>query len=158
MVRQQVIAAFPATGKSHYASRHYGVADSDSSDFSGRPDWPENYVEHIQGLVAEGATVLTSTHAEVRQALVGAGVSFLLVYPDAACRDEYRDRMVLRGSSLSLIEAVLTNWDGWLSDCREQQGCEHIELRCGEHLSDVISGRRREPLNIAARNMQVDWE
>lgn len=134
----QIIAAFPGTGKSYYASRTSGVADSDSSTFSRGPEWPANYIAHIRELLAEGATVLVSTHVEVRQALEEAGLFFTLVYPEFNCRIEYVDRMRRRGSPAALVEVVITNWNRWLTDCRDQRGCDHIILGPGEYLTDVI--------------------
>jgi hypothetical protein len=60
---RRLIAAFPATGKTHYASLHPDrVADSDSSHYSWEgvgedrrrhPDWPNNYRanDHSRGVL-----------------------------------------------------------------------------------------------------------
>jgi hypothetical protein len=85
--RRSVIAAFPATGETYIAGRDHRFADSDSSGFSWEspgvrnPEWPANYMAHIKGLIADGRHVLCSTHQEVRDALVDAGLPFTLVYP-----------------------------------------------------------------------------
>src|SRR5581483_3326547 len=99
--------AFPATGKTHFAERSWAVVDSDSSRFSWKwtspetrerhPEWPSNYIRHIQRELGYGKVVLVSTHQEVRDALVDAGLYFLLVYPAADLKAEYRQRMEQRG-------------------------------------------------------------
>lgn len=134
----RIIAAFPATGKSYLSKQAVGFIDSDSSRFSRLNCWPVNYVAHVRRLVDEGATVLVSTHAEVRQALVDTGLPLTLVYPDEGCRHEYRGRMLDRGSPAALIEKVMENWYRWLTDCRRTPG-RHIVLRPGEYLSDVLA-------------------
>lgn len=143
-----VIAAFPATGKTHVACRDHRFVDSDSSSFSWsepgvrNPDWPENYIAHIENLIADGrTTVLCSTHQEVRDALVAAGLPFTLVYPPVSARDSYVARMRLRGSTARLVDFIGDRWDDLIESCQSQQGCEHIVLSGDRHLSDVL--RRR---------------
>jgi hypothetical protein len=143
---ERVIAAFPATGKTFYAEHTPGVIDSDSSRFSWsepgvrHPDWPENYVRHIAKVRDSGATVLVSTHAEVRDALAVSAVPFTLVYPDPWQREDYRKRMEQRGSPPALIAKVIDElWDDAIDSCAVQMGCEHIQLRRGQYLSDVLS-------------------
>jgi hypothetical protein len=138
-VSERVVAAFPATGKSFVAATRPNVVDSDSSAFSRGSEWPGDYIEHIRSAAAGGALVLVSTHAEVRAALEAEGIPFMLVYPDAGLRDEYRARMERRGSPAGLIHKVIDDlWDDALADCAAQSGCEHIVLRSGEYLSDVL--------------------
>lgn len=141
-----VVAAFPATGKTHYAKTRTDVLDSDSSLFSWsepgvrHPDWPENYMAHITEAVAVGSTVLVSTHAEVRRALRESRIPFTLVYPAPGLRDEYRERMERRGSPPALIEKVIGElWFPALYECRSQDECEHIMLGPGQYLADVIA-------------------
>jgi hypothetical protein len=143
-----LVAAFPATGKTHYAATHPNVLDSDSSRFSWcdsggqrvrNPAWPQNYLDHIARGLRDGATVLVSTHAEVRAALRDAGLPFTLVYPDAALRDEYVQRMTDRGSPPTFVAMVADQWDQWIAELADQAGCvQHIVLGSGEYLSDAF--------------------
>lgn len=145
-----VISAFPATGKSHYADRTPSVVDSDSSRFSWfyrhpdvrerHPEWPGNYMAHIAETASTGATVLVSTHAEVREALQASGIPYTLVYPAIPLREEYRRRMEKRGSPAALVDKVIDElWSQALVDCAAQTGCVHVVLRSGEYLSDVLA-------------------
>ena len=150
----RVIAAFPATGKSWMAARDPLIVDSDSSAFSRKADWPDNYMAHIRAIlrlsehspiltVPAVSAILVSTHAEVREALAKQGIPFTLVYPSPDQRDEYRERMERRGSSEPLIRKVIDElWDDALADCAAQAGCDHIVLGSGQYLADVWEARR----------------
>jgi len=139
-----VVSAFPATGKTHVAKGRSNVVDSDSSSYSWEwrgPEtrvrhagWPGNYLEHIRANLADGRSVLCSTHEEVRRALVTAGLPFVLVYPRADLRSEYIDRMQRRGSSPVLLKVVDDNWFAWMADLRKQEGCVHVVLGPDEYL------------------------
>lgn len=146
-----VVAAFPATGKSHFAVRRTDTVDSDSSGFSWQylgeevrvrhSEWPANYMEHIRQARRGVSLVLVSTHGEVRRALVEAAIPFTLVYPAPTLREEYRQRMVRRGSPAGLVAKVIDElWESALVDCAAQTGCVHVVLRPGEYLSDVLGG------------------
>lgn len=144
----RVISAFPATGKSYLAERASEVVDPDSSAFSWKwsgpdvrerhPDWPANYLVRIRSELDAGRTVVVSTHAEVRDALVSAGVYFVLAYPDRSLRAEYRERMTRRGSPSMLIEKVIGMWDEALDQLQAQHGCDHLVLGAGRYLADLF--------------------
>lgn len=144
----RLIAAFPATGKTHLAKASEGVVDSDSSHFSWKwlgpedrerhPDWPGNYIAHIKSELADGRTVLVSTHQEVRDALVAAGLWFVLVFPAADLQAEYRKRMAERGSPSWLVEKVIGMWDEMQAQMRGQAGCDYLILGPGRYLGDVF--------------------
>lgn len=143
----RVVAAFPGTGKTYAALRDMRLLDSDSSAFSWEspgvrhPRWPENYMEHVRAALSlpEYDRVLTSTHVEVRGALMAAGIPFGLVYPAPECREEYRARLARRGSPEAFVELVVdTHWDAWLEDCSAQGCCDHFVLGPGSYLTDVL--------------------
>lgn len=148
----QVVSAFPATGKTHLATTRPGVFDSDSSRWSWRrpgvrhSEWPQNYMAHIAELRQSSARlILVSSHAEVRNALVQAGVPFALAYPAEGLREEYRERMERRGSPAALIRKVIEElWTPALAACRGQQGCDHIMLGPAMYLSDAVEPDLRE--------------
>ena len=68
----RLVCGFPGVGKSHLC-RKMGWHDSDSSQFSHRDGWPNNYIEHLKSL---RGVALVSTHKEVRAALVDFQRSF----------------------------------------------------------------------------------
>lgn len=148
----RLVSAFPATGKSYIAQGTPGVIDSDSSAFSWvyphpevrdrHPDWPHNYVAHIRELLRATSVrlVLVSTHAEVRRALAAEDIPFTLVIPAVGLREEYRQRMLERGSPEPLVRKVIDElWDQALAECLVQEGCRRIVLGRGEYLADAVA-------------------
>ena len=138
----KLISAFPGTGKSHYCNLDYmpkGFAiDSDSSKFN-KNNFPENYIQNIKEKISEGyARVFVSSHKEVRDALVKNGLYFTLIYPDKSLKHEYLERYKYRGNSSLFIELMEKNWDRWIGECQNQEGCEHIVLPSMIFISNVI--------------------
>ena len=96
--------------------------DSDSSKFSWsepgvrHPDWPQNYLEHIQSIDGENQIVFVSTHAEVRHALHHASMPFMVVAPHPGDKDIYLQRYLQRGSSEGFVNLLTAQWDNWLKE------------------------------------------
>ena len=143
----RVISAFPGTGKSHfYKNSDKKVLDSDSSKFSWiengvrNPDFPTNYIEHIKKNIGTADYILVSSHKEVRDALVEAGIFFTLIFPTESLKEEYVQRYKNRGSDQKFIELVEANWKQWIDDNRKQPGCDRIEMLEPEmYISDVLT-------------------
>lgn len=133
-----VISAFPATGKTYVADRYPNVVDSDSSAYPKGRAWPGNYIADIERHLADGKTILVSSHQEVREALVDAGIPFALVYPRRDLRREYRKRMEFRGSPAALVEKIDGLWDVMLDSMERQGGCTHYVLGPGDFLADIL--------------------
>ena len=141
-----LISAFPGTGKSYYVNYGEGsgympqgfATDSDSSKFD-KSNFPENYIEHIKQKIEEGyARIFISSHKEVRDALVKHGLYFTLVYPQKELKDEYIQRYKDRGNNEKFIELVDKNWDSWIDELKTQTGCNHLELKSGEFISNKL--------------------
>lgn len=134
----KLVSAFPGTGKSYYfKNTSKEVLDSDSSTFD-KSDFPANYIRHIKENMGKVDIILISSHEEVRDALVEAGLDFTLIYPDKSLKDEYIERYKERGNEEGFIKLLDTNWDAWLDDVKTQKGAKHIVLKSGEYLSDVM--------------------
>lgn len=151
----QIISAFPGTGKTEYWGRSnfmYSldpadkVLDSDSTkwskleDGSLNPEFPENYIQHINDNIGKVGVILVSSHENVRQALVDANIPFWLVYPydDPFTKKEYIERYVARGSVPAFIDLVHSNWSDWITSCDLQKGCRKNQLGPDSYLSDVM--------------------
>ena len=90
-MKTAVVSAFPACGKTyaytHFQSR-YSMLDSDSSEFSWvkdadgkntktrNPDFPMNYIKHIQENIGKVDFIFVSSHLAVRKALEEAGIRY----------------------------------------------------------------------------------
>ena len=136
MKRTVIISGFPGVGKSHFSKNtNLDVSDSDSSEFP-KDGFPSNYLKHIKGLIGKKDIILVSSHKEVRDALSQQGIDFILCYPSKDLKVEYISRYHTRGSELSFIKLLDTNYDVWIKELAEQEGCDHLILQKGEHLSD----------------------
>ena len=99
-----IISAFPGTGKTFVTdSNIYYACDSDSSQFSWdengnrNPDFPKNYIHHIKEQNKHYDFVFVSSHKEVREALIQAGMEFICVFPDKSSKDVYKDSCLADG-------------------------------------------------------------
>lgn len=135
----KILSAFPGVGKSHFASSNSElvVSDSDSSKFP-KDGFPQNYITHIQSLIGNVDYALVSSHDNVRQGLVDAGLDFTLIYPDMSEKDVYMERYRERGSPEGFLTLMDSKWNDFVQSCAEQTGCKHIVLKDGQYLSDVI--------------------
>lgn len=96
--------------------------------------------------MARRLCTFVSSHDVVRQAMVDAGLSFVLVYPALECKDEYIRRYIERAGTGGLMNEDETpfanlmakNWDNWVGQCMAQRGCLRIQLAPGQFLADVI--------------------
>jgi hypothetical protein len=152
MLNTQIIAAFPATGKTTLVLQNRNrYIDSDSSNFSWlkdengdntkarNPDFPENYIQFICAKIGFCEAIFVSSHEVVRDALVKSGLQFTLVYPVKSLKKEYLKRFSERGNPKQFIELVKTNWEKWKtwiflgctiqknSDTHIFQGCSRYE-------------------------------
>ena len=144
----QVISAFPGVGKSfifkNNKDKNEIILDSDSSKFSWNkpgernPDFPNNYIKHIQDNIGKANKIMVSSHKDVRDALVNNKIQFTLVYPDRSLKDEYIERYSKRGNDEKFIELLKKNWDSWIDELEQQTDCDKIVLKTGEYLGDVI--------------------
>lgn len=142
-----VISAFLGTGKTYFtanAPEGVRVADSDSSQFSWaapkvrHPEWPANYMQHVQGLIDNGVDfILVSSHKEVRDALRAAGIPFVAVFPMSSLKADYLERYRHRGSPEAFVNLLSSKWSEWT--CLTDVGTPRVLLLGkGEHLADVI--------------------
>lgn len=144
MVQKNTIlcSAFPGTGKSFlFKNSDKVVLDSDSSTFD-KADFPRNYIEHIKENIGKADIICISSHKEVRDALFNEGLHFTLIYPSFVLKAEYMDRYRWRGSPDGFIKLINTNWDIWLEELKNQEGCEHLVLGEGQYISDVFKDKQ----------------
>ena len=147
-----VIAGFPGIGKSYlFNNEEFSATDSDSSQFSWivddsgaklrNPEFPGNYIDHIKKAQQVYDVVLVSTHKDVRNALDAASISYALVYPSCACRSEYLQRYIDRGSPESFCKMMEAKFNDFVTECMDHESFEanHYLLEKGEFLSTVVS-------------------
>lgn len=122
------------------AARGIKICDSDSSTFD-KAEFPQNYIAHIKEKLADGYTVLCSTHKVVREALQAAELDYTLVYPAHALFDDYIRRYEERNNTPAFVTLMSVNWTAFVTQCAEDRGAAiKIELnRPDLHLADVIT-------------------
>lgn len=146
-----IVSAYSGCGKSTFVKDCPEVGDSDSSQFP-KEAFPQNYLSHIQGRIANQQCTFISSHLEVRQGLVEKYIPFIFVYPDKSCKEEYYKRYIDRAGTGGLMNADETefaermkaNWDEWIDQCQSFQGGFHRVLQPGQFLADVVGYRNRE--------------
>lgn len=137
-----IISAYPACGKSTFFNKHSKYAengkgkrkilDSDSSKFHWvydeegnklpNPEFPTNYIQHIQEQQKEQEIIFVLSHAEVRDALEAAGIDYALVYPNQDMKSDFMDRMKQRGNTDDFIKKQNKHWSKWVSDLDKVKG------------------------------------
>ena len=137
----KVYSAFPGVGKTYYfKTTDKNVLDSDSSTFD-KSLFPDNYIEHIERNIQNPIVdnILVSSHKDVRDALLKKGIPFVLVYPDRNIKEEYIQRYKDRGNNDAFVDLLDKNWDNWIDEMDNQEGCKKIILGSGQYLTDVIN-------------------
>lgn len=151
-----IVSGFPGVGKSVSSKNGERFLDSDSINFSWmkdkdenfvlddnhnkirNPDFPQNYIEHIKDNLKKADIIFVSSHESVRQALVDAGLPFVLVYPSRDLKDEYLKRYEGRGSPATFTKMMSNRWDDFLDQLGNQAGCRHLVLQKGEYLGNML--------------------
>lgn len=146
-----IISGFPAVGKSMLAKNsQLVVLDSDSSKFSWisegvrHPDFPNNYIKHIQENIGKADYILVSSHDIVREALENNSIEYFLVYPNMSQKDEYLERYRHRGNDEKFVSFIDSNWDKFILDIEREKFPTLVKLNKGQFLSDVINDLNNE--------------
>lgn len=123
-----VIAGFPGVGKStfkknideKFKGESIKVYDSDSSKY--KENWPDDYISHIINLIEKNkyaehlSFIMVSTHKEVLEKLVEAGVRFTIVVPKREDKETFITRYSNRGSSVDFCNLLSEKWDSFIND------------------------------------------
>ncbi len=146
----KVIAAFPGTGKSYFASNtQQSVIDLDTGTYTRgytddggvrNPGFPNNYILAIKEHIGKTDVLFIGCQPEVIAALQKEGISFILVYPERELKTEYVHRFQQRNNDQPFINLLSKNWDVFLDFLESQKDCERIVLGSGRYVSDVIIG------------------
>lgn len=135
MAQTFVISAFPACGKSYCFDNHqddFSILDSDSSNFSWikdsegnntaerDPNFPNNYIEHIQQNIGKVDVIFVSSLKVVRQALADNGIRVLIVYPNKSLKEEWIRRFRARGNNDGFINFISDNWDRFIDEIENE--------------------------------------
>ena len=144
MKKSKIYSAFPGCGKTTYYKNSIErsdrlVIDSDSSTFD-KSEFPQNYIKHIKeaNKIEALDVILVSSHDVVREALYNEGLHYNLIYPERELKQEYIQRYKDRGNNEGFIKLLETNWDSWMDEMDNEQGCSKVRLKSGQYLADVM--------------------
>ena len=113
-----IISAFPGCGKTHLFNNNETdiILDSDSSKYSWvkdesgentktrNPEFPNNYIKHIEENIGIADIILVSSHSNVRNALENSKIDYTIVSPDKDLKNEWLERFKNRGNQKDFIE------------------------------------------------------
>jgi hypothetical protein len=138
MKKTKIIAAFCGAGKTYICEntevdaieiefwkyKNHGILSMYVNDIKKHFD-TVNYI-----FIATDPTGLKLLHQE--------GFSITLIYPEIELRNEYLDRYINRDSPHDFIGVFMKYWKPWITELTEQTYCNHIVLKKGEFLRDVL--------------------
>lgn len=144
-VPTKVMSGFPGVGKSYLFSEQstsgLSILDSDSSKFSWvlledgtptkerHPEFPNNYVEHINSNLDKCDVICISSHKVVRDALKDKlNGNFIVAYPDRKLKEDYLLRYTKRGSSDQFIDMIDNNWNAFIDEIENDPDLLKLKL------------------------------
>lgn len=164
--RTLVISAFPGCGKTYIAENCKNmigtlldvenpiILDADESAFSWiiergingkrmrNPNFPQNYIQHIESNMGIADLIFVSSHKEVRDALTTANIEYWLVYPELSAKDSWIGRIFNRKpeseSNINICKDLSLNWEKLITDCYTDKNENQYTLEGDVYLSDVM--------------------
>ncbi|KKY38789.1 hypothetical protein UCDDA912_g01156 [Diaporthe ampelina] len=145
-----IISGFCAIGKTHFSSNKdtllglgMQVHDLDSSAYSSKPGFPENYVADIRKLAEKPCVILISTHKGLPTQLAKEGFYVALVYPGDGpeAKMEWLRRLEEReeaGKDSRLYKITDANWDLWYQRTAGEDVTSKWTLSNDQYLSTIF--------------------
>ncbi|KAK7736634.1 hypothetical protein SLS53_006837 [Cytospora paraplurivora] len=151
-----IISGFAAIGKSFLSgnaelrsSVDLEVIDMDSSAYSKKPGFPENYLDAIRKTAERPCVILISTHVGVPTQLAKEGYHVVLAYPGGGmdAKQEWLDRLEKReeaGKNSRLYKLMDEQWTLWYERTAREQVTRKFSLANDQYLSDIFGSIHTE--------------
>jgi len=141
MLRQTlIISAFCGTGKTYLCENsNKKIIEFECWKYD-KSVFPNNCVADIKSKIGEVDIIFISTNPLVLNALTKIGKKIILIYPEFKLKNEYIKRYSNRGSSDDFMLMLSKYWGSWLREIKENKGCQHIRLKTGEYIVNVLPG------------------
>lgn len=97
------------------------------------------YIQDIKKHFGSIDYIFISTDPEGLKLLHKEGFNITLIYPENELISEYLDRYIQRDSSIDFIGTFMKFWHPLINELKEQTYCNHIILKKGEYLNDIIN-------------------
>jgi hypothetical protein len=137
-INTQLYAAFCGTGKT-YICENFDIKSVEVEYWKYKDkDLQKEYVDDIKKYFGKVNYIFITTDPEGLKLLHNKGFDITLVYPKNELRNEYLDRFIARDSPYDFIGAFMKYWNLWIDELKEQKYCNHIILKSGQYLQDVI--------------------
>jgi hypothetical protein len=130
-------AAFCGTGKT-YICQQTDISAVEIEYWKYKDIRPNDYVNDIKEHFGKVDYIFISTDPEGLRILNENGFKITLIYPLNELRGEYLDRYIDRDSPSDFIGAFMKYWNPWIDELKEQSYCDHIVLKGGQYLKDII--------------------
>lgn len=98
----------------------------------------KEYIQDIHKYFGSIDYIFISTDPEGLKLLHQEGFAITLIYPEIELRNEYLDRYIQRDSPPDFIGAFMKYWNPWIEELKQQSYCNHIVLKKGQYLHDVL--------------------
>ena len=138
-----VYAAFCGTGKSYLCNNFpEDYKEIECWDYR-NGDFPNNYVKEVIKMMGKIKILFISTDPVILREINKLDIKIHLVYPENELRNEYLDRYIDRDNSYDFIGTMMKNWNIWINELKEQTYCQHIVLKSGQYLQDVLKMKNK---------------
>lgn len=162
-----IVSGFCAIGKTHFSSnkdevrKDFGmeVYDLDSSAYSSKPGFPQNYVAEIRKLAEKPCIILISTHRGLPTQLAKEGFYVALVYPAGGlqAKREWLRRLEEReerGKDSRLYKITDENWDLWFARTAGEDITSRWNLHNDQFLSTIFDDIHADFQEFKTRELQ----
>lgn len=140
MKNTKILAAFCGTGKTHII-KHTNISAIEIEYWLYKENRTNEYIQEIKKYFGKVDYIFISTEPEGLKLLYNEGFNITIVYPENNLRNEYLDRYIDRDSPYDFIGTFMKHWNIWLDELQEIQYCNHIQLKSGQYLQDVIENK-----------------
>jgi hypothetical protein len=137
-INTQLYAAFCGTGKTYVCEKtNIKSVEIEYWKYKDK-DLQKEYIDDIKKYFGKVNYIFISTDPQGLKLLYDNGFNIVLVYPKNELREEYLDRFIARDSPYDFIGTFMKYWNLWINELKEQKYCNHIILKSGQYLQDVI--------------------
>ncbi len=138
-MKTKLYAAFCGTGKTYICNKtNIKAIEIEYWKYKDNNLYKE-YIQDIKKYFGTVDYIFISTDPEGLKLLNNEGYEITLIYPQNELRNEYLDRYIERDSPYDFIGTFMKNWNTWINELKEIQYCNHIILKTGQYLKDVIT-------------------
>ena len=156
------------------SNAHLGESIKAHPDLKLKTDWRYDYYDALIKTQERypDEIIVIPTDFEIMNWLDNDDIPYILVYPNWAAEDVYKQRYIERGNSQDFIDLFIGNWDYWMEELTSRADANSIKLKSKQFLSDVIDVSdgnriiedkenyidkiRRETSNLTSKDISVD--